>query len=343
MTPHKVKILFSKLQEAMANKALFATALCDDIDKDAIIRMCAPFGDLTGGEAWFDQCYAPLFTAFPDLSRHDMILLTGQSQTGDVWLASMGNYMGSFFAPFLAIPPTGQLCHMRYHEFYRFENDKIVEIQAIWDIPEVMMQAKAWPLAPQLGAFLCTPAPMTQDGLWIEGKGDKAYHHVINMLQDLCRHPQEGGPQVMKLEQYWHPDFNWYGPAGIGTARGVAGFRHWHQIPFLHAMPDRKLDEKAALHSHWLAAHDYVAETGWPNMRLTLSGDGWLGIPPVDKEICLRSLDFWRLDKGKIRENWVLVDLLDMYGQIGVDVFARLREFNKARVQGVIGEPLFTG
>ena len=55
----------------------------------------------------------------------------------------------------------------------------------------------------------------------------------------------------------------------------------------------------------------------------------------------MRSLDFWRLDKGKIRENWVLVDLLDMYGQIGVDVFARLREFNKARVPGSV--PLPTG
>jgi len=34
---------------------------------------------------------------------------------------------------------------------------------------------------------------------------------------------------------------------------------------------------------------------------------------------------------GLIRENWVLVDLLDVYDQIGVDVFARTREFNKVR------------
>jgi hypothetical protein len=32
-----------------------------------------------------------------------------------------------------------------------------------------------------------------------------------------------------------------------------------------------------------------------------------------------------------IRENWVLVDLLHVYHQIGVDVFARMREFNKVR------------
>jgi hypothetical protein len=27
-----------------------------------------------------------------------------------------------------------------------------------------------------------------------------------------------------------------------------------------------------------------------------------------------------------IRENWVLVDLLDVYNQLGVDVLARMRE-----------------
>jgi hypothetical protein len=73
-------------------------------------------------------------------------------------------------------------------------------------------------------------------------------------------------------------------------------------------------------------------------MRLTLSGDGWMGLPPTGTEITLRSLDFWRLEDGLIRENWVLVDLLDAYRQLGVDVLARMREFNKARVPGAIPE-----
>jgi len=42
-------------------------------------------------------------------------------------------------------------------------------------------------------------------------------------------------------------------------------------------------------------------------------------------------LDFWRVENGLIRENWVLVDLLDLYRQIGVDVLGRMREFGKAR------------
>ena len=46
---------------------------------------------------------------------------------------------------------------------------------------------------------------------------------------------------------------------------------------------------------------------------------------PSGQEITMRSLDFWRVEGDLIRENWVLVDLLDVYYQLGVDVFARLR------------------
>ena len=291
--------------------------------------MCAPFGERTRDLHLND--YAALIVAFPDLERRDMILVAGTTPEGQDWVGCMGNYMGTFLRPFLDIPPTGHLAHMRYHEFFRLEDGKVTEAQIIWDIPELMMQAGAWPMAPQLGRFLCTPAPMTQDGLTASGDGASALKLVIAMLTDLCRHPAEGGPEVMQLETYWHPRFNWYGPAGIGTGRGIAGFRHWHQIPFLRAMPDRKLDAMGELMSHWIAEGNYVAETGWPNMRLTITGDGWMGIAPSGQQVTLRSLDFWRLDGGLIRENWVLVDLLDLYTQIGVDVLGRMREFNKAR------------
>ena len=293
------------------------------------VNMSAPFSGGTVDHLL--NTYVALYLAMPDLERRDMIVMAGTTPEGQDWVGCMGNYMGTFERPFLDIPPTGHLAHMRYHEFFRLENGQITEAQIIWDIPELMMQSGAWPMAPQLGKFLCTPAPMTGDGLNVTGDGAAAHDHVIAMLTDLCRHPGEGGPEVMKLEKYWHSRFNWYGPAGIGTARGISGFRNWHQIPFLRAMPDRKLDAMGDLMSHWLGEGAYVCETGWPNMRLTITGDGWMGIAPSDQEVTLRSLDFWRLEGGLIRENWVLVDLIDLYAQIGVDVFQRMREMTKIR------------
>lgn len=322
-------------QPAAARDAVIAA-----VAPDAVLHLCHPFGDVTGGAGFWDAALGPLADAMPDLERRDMIVMAGRTPEGADWVGCMGNYMGTFAGPFLGIPPTGHLAHMRYHEFYRIADGRIVEAQVIWDIPELMMLARAWPMAPQLGAFLCTPAPMSGDGLAVSGDGAAALAHVQAMLTDLCRHPADPDPAVMRLDRYWHPACLWYGPAGIGTARGIAGFRNWHQIPFLRAMPDRRLDSGADLGSHWVAAGDYVCETGWPNMRLTLSHDGWLGIAPAGREITLRSLDFWRLEGGLIRENWVLVDLLDAHRQTGVDVLARMREMTKARVPGRAPFPL---
>jgi hypothetical protein len=65
-------------------------------------------------------------------------------------------------------------------------------------------------------------------------------------------------------------------------------------------------------------------------MQMTLNGSGWRGIAPINKELTMCSLDFWRIENGLIRENWVLIDLLSIYDQIGVDVFARMREVTYA-------------
>lgn len=331
--PADLKAQLAKFRTALANfeGRAVKSVLESTFDQGATLHMCAPFGDLNGPKAFFETCLEPLARAMPDLERRDMIVMAGTTPEGQDWVGTMGNYTGTFEAPFLDIPPSGHLAHMRFHEFFRLEEGRVTEMQAIWDIPELMMQAGAWPLAPQLGAFLCTPAPMSGDGLTIAGDGAVALNHVIAMLTDLCHHPAEGGPEVMQLEKYWHPRFNWYGPAGIGTGRGIKGFRNWHQIPFLRAMPDRKLDAMGDLTSHWLGEGAYTCETGWPNMRLTITGDGWMGIAPAGQEVTLRSLDFWRLENRLIRENWVLVDLIDLYAQIGVDVFQRMRELTHIR------------
>ena len=301
---------------------------------DVVFRLAYPFESIQGVDAYVDAVYAPLLAAWPDLERRDWIVMAGPTPEGADWLGCGGSYVGTFKAAWLDMPPTGHLVHMRFHEFYRFEDGKITEMQALWDLPEVMMQAGAWPMSPSLGREWHVPGPSSCDGHvpgpYDAAAGQASCQHIIDMLDHLKLHPSQGGPEVMEMPRFWHPKMSWYGPAGIGTGRGIDGFRKWHQLPFLNGMPDRGqyVDE---IEYHFFGDGAYAAVTGWPDMYQSITHDGWLGIAPTGKKIEMRSLDFWRMEKGLIRENWVLVDLLHMYDQIGVDVLARMREFNKAR------------
>ncbi|MEC7486407.1 MAG: ester cyclase [Pseudomonadota bacterium] len=321
------------------DEATLLAALEEGAAAEAVFRLAFPFGDMHGPRTFHDQALAKLKAAWPDLERRDWIVIVGEDQHGAEWVGCAGHFIGTFTAPFLDIPPTGHLAHMRFHEFYRIEEGRIVEMQALWDIPEVMMQAGAWPMVPSLGREFCIPGPASGDGLFREARDPErsraSRQLIIEMLEYMKRHPSQGGPEVMEMPRFWHQQMNWYGPAGIGTGRGIEGFRNWHQIPFLKGMPDRggKVDQ---ITYHFFGDNDYAAVTGWPDMIQTISHDGWLGIPPLGREITMRSLDFWRVEDGLIRENWVMVDLLDMYDQIGVDVFARMRELTKARIPGSI-------
>ncbi|GAA0774421.1 polyketide cyclase [Roseibium denhamense] len=330
------KSLIAPLRAAMYDfeESAVRRALSDLCGPGVVVHLCHPFGDLDGADAFYTKAYAPLLKSIPDLERRDTIVMAGPTADGNDWLGCGGYYTGTFTAPWLDIPATGHQVAMRFHEFYRFEDGKAVEIQALWDIPELMMQADAWPMAPSLGREWHVPGPATQDGIvpgpYDETTGSATCRLILDMLDHLTRHPAQGGPEVMELPKFWHSRMSWYGPAGIGTGRGIRGFRTWHQLPFLSAMPDRGQSDEP-VDAHFFGDRNYAAVTGWPNMVQTVTHDGWLGIAPSGQRITLRSLDFWRVENGLIRENWVLVDLLHAFAQLGVDVFRRLREFNKAR------------
>lgn len=84
---------------------------------------------------------------------------------------------------------------MRYHEFFRIETDQVVEMQALWDIPQVMMQANAWPMTLGLGVEWLVPGPATQDGIittepYDKVKADASIKLVRDMLTALKRSPE---------------------------------------------------------------------------------------------------------------------------------------------------------
>jgi hypothetical protein len=116
---------------------------------------------------------------------------------------------------------------------------------------------------------------------------------------------------------------SWLGiPAtgGIGSNRGIPNYRRCHQIPFLTAFPDRV----GGNHRARFADGNYVASTGWPSVSATFAGD-YLGVKAPNRRIGMRVMDWWRVDGGRLKENWVLIDIPDLLRQAGFDVFAHLQ------------------
>ncbi|WP_197409833.1 nuclear transport factor 2 family protein, partial [Haloferax profundi] len=83
---------------------------------------------------------------------------------------------------------------------------------------------------------------------------------VEDMIFEGLESFDEKGLDGMGMEEYWHEDFMWYGPTGIGITRGIDGFQEGHQGPFLDAFPDR-LTEGGDIR---FAEGNYCGWSGWP-------------------------------------------------------------------------------
>jgi predicted ester cyclase len=294
------------------------------------VRWCVahPVNDLFGLDQVVKQFLKPLLMAMADIERKPFVILSDVDEDDQAyWVDSTGCFVGSFENSLFDIPATGRSLYLRYTEMVRIENGKICECYIIPDFIDAMHQAGVNPLRKSLGHPGQILPPTTQDGLMSfednPAESEKSRLLVLAMLDCLGRY--DGKTLCsMDLENYWHPDFMWYGPGGIGATRGIDGFRKHHQGPFVRSFPDRSVDTKINM----LASGNYIATGGWPHMTGTHRVGEWLGLPPTDKELALRVMDIWRREGELLRENWVAIDIIDMLMQMGLDVFAQMRELH---------------
>lgn len=282
-----------------------------------------PVNALPSAEAALADWLLPLAQSLPDLERRPYIEIPGQYQ-GQRWVAGTGYLVGTFSAPLWGIPATGRALYLRYTELVRFDGDRIAECYVIPDFLDAMQQAGVYPLRPALGNPGLILPPLPLDGMCGEDSDPQYSASTAQLIMDMldCLRKYDGvSLESMDLEDYWHPDFLWYGPGGIGTTRGIEGFRAHHQGPFVRAFADRDVDH----HACTVACGDYVATGGWPHMHGTHGGGGWLGLPPSGRYLELRVMDIWRREGDLLRENWVAIDIPHMLWQMGLDVFQQMK------------------
>jgi predicted ester cyclase len=293
------------------------------VNDDIMLNAAYPIEQIIGINAIEKDFWQLFKNAFEHFERKAFIEFDSAYES-DRWIAATGYFSGIFVNDFLGIPATGNLLYLRFTELVKITNNKISEYFIIFDFLDVMHQAGIYPLRKSLGHCGQIQPPNTMDGLSPvevnKFQADESEQLVLNMLEELSKF--DGKSLLsMQLDKYWHPDFMWYGPAGIGTTKGIKSFREQHQGPFVFSFPDRVVDHKACV----VKKGNYVATGGWPHMHGTHSAGGWLGLPPTNKTLELRVIDIWRREGNLLKENWVGIDIIHMCKQMGLDVFALMK------------------
>ncbi|MFC3614244.1 ester cyclase [Lutimaribacter marinistellae] len=322
------KTLIAQLRSAFAScdADQVKAAILEAVAPDAKIRLGYPFQDVAGAEDLWDRVYAPLLAAMPDMERRDFIVMAGprwgNSQAGN-WVGLGGNIVGCLTGEWLGIPACNKPVFMRYQEYLRVEDDKIVEMEGLWDIPQIMVQAGVWPMAPQLGVDWMCPGPADGQGIGNLPFDADTANASVQLVWDMLHDLKQGTADTPErgLGGYWHDNALWYGPTGLSTARGHSGIANRIFRQFREGLSEntRHLEEGV-----FFGDQNLVAFTGWPSGTAVHSGDGFLGLAPTGRRITRRSLDFWRVENGLVRECWVMVDILDLYAQLGLDVLGRV-------------------
>ena len=117
--------------------------------------------------------------------------------------------------------------------------------------------------------------------------------------------------------EYWTEDMIWHGPPGFGDIHGLDGFKNEVLKPFYAAFPDYHVKNDIEV-----ADENWVAATGF--LTATHQGE-WLGIPPTGKPVKMRFSDFWLVKEGRLSENWVMVDNIEVLRQLGIDPILQIK------------------
>ena len=270
-----------------------------------------------------------------DLKRKCDVFMGGESSDED-WVSACGYLTGTFTQDWLGIPATGKKTNIHFGQFYKLVDGMIVENYLILDMLAVMRQAGFQVLPPARGAEGGKVlSPTTGDGVLLIEQDKletlKTRQAVSAMLQGMMRFDGKN-LNSMEMDKYWRPNMHWYGPTGIGSCHTLEEFQDFHQGPWLEAFPDRGLIDPPGK-GRWIGLADgeilsegkYASLGIWDSVFSYHKGN-FFGIPASGKLMTIRDFDWYRREGDLLVQNWVPIDLVDLFLQLGIDLFDRMRQ-----------------
>lgn len=319
--------------DASSSSREMITALNASCSQDYAWRSMHPFYERDGAEAAVNAFWAPFKKSFTACQRRMDVFFAGNNdcnENASVWVVNAGHFMGIFDADWLGVPATGKVAMLRYAEFHRVENGKIVETALFFDILSIMHQAGVYPLPPMTGHGFIYPGPRTHDGLVFDAAEERETRKTLSLINALIATLGEANKldanpdNARDLEKIWRSDMAWYGPFGIGASYTIPAYIRQHQAPFRENLSDKKFHGHVAR----FAEGSYGAFFGWPNLTNRNTG-GFLGMAATDKKASMRVVDIYRREGDKLAENWIYIDLLHYLFEQGIDVLQRSSDINR--------------
>jgi len=290
-----------------------------------------PIKQLHGSKAFLTDFWLPLLQSFPDLKRQTHVFFGGKSSgridglhDGEMWVCGTGYFNGTFSKDYLTIPASGEVVSIRWGEFCRMKQGKIVETYFLLDLIDLMQQAGIQVLPPSQGATGIYPPPHADDGVLLETQDKQtskySLEHIRKFIFDGLNNYDQSKLESMGMADFFHPEVKWYGPGGIGACLSFNEFESLHQQPWLKAFPDRAVQNLDAL----FAEGNYSGAPGWAGVKATHTGE-YLECAATGNKLEINGLDFWKREGEVYIENWVFVDMIHLFRQFGVDLFEQLR------------------
>ena len=309
-----------------SNATTIASEMAEFVDPEWRWHGMHPFNDQLGPEAVARVFWTPLRNAIKPIQRRPDIFIAGLNEIDgqtSTWVVEMGHLMGLFERPWLGIRHTQRIVMLRYCEFNRVQDGKIVETAMFCDIPHLMMQAGQNPFPPQTGTMLVQPGPRTHDGLCFDKQNPMQGIETMAAIDGMLNNPGanfHNKDEVARLARVWHDQMIWWGPAGIGATYTIERYNRQHSIPF-----DNSLSENYKFNGHIakIAESNFGGFFGWANLTLQNTG-GFMGMTAGPAPADMRVIDMYRVESGKIAENWVFIDILHFLKMQGLDVLQRM-------------------
>lgn len=322
--------LWHNLEKADVETAL--SAFSKSLHNDVMWHGYAPLGSLASIDALVADFWLPLIHSFPDIKRETFLFLAGESNgridgnlelDGKHWVTGSGLFHATFSQDYLGIRASGKTVSVRWGEFYRLDKGKIVEIYCLIDLIDLMEQVGINVLPPSRGKSGLYNAPAAGDGVLLNACADQeslySRQHIREFIFDGLNAFDQNNLTSMGMADYFHPELKWYGPGGIGACLSFQEFEQLHQRPWLIAFPDRSVQNLDAL----FAEGAYSAAPGWAGVKGTHTGT-YLSCPATGNSVKFNGLDWWKREGEVYTENWVFVDMIHLFKQLGVDLLQQV-------------------